>query len=252
MFYVNSVQTKYCEASHNRVFSLNGTKFPDPETTVHSQKLLPPRDLSIRQEEGATGAEQRKCGAHKPVIDRKPKQNVRFCHVTSTNVRSFWFFFHNRAERNIDTASASAAASTVNEYVRAAALRAAGSHVFLDASPAPAAAATESWRQCGVYLFTTLVRGRLRAFVLSNRNSWLSWESKYRKTENAVKENTLALLAAGTPWHCWPQALGGFQSGVATPEPSLEGSRVGHACTQLYYICFTRVLDVRRWVIVGC
>jgi len=46
----------------------------------------------------------------------------------------------------------------------------------------------------------------------------------------------------------------GFQPGIATAEGSLtilEGSRVYILCTELYYICFIRVLDgvVRlRWV----
>jgi len=35
-------------------------------------------------------------------------------------------------------------------------------------------------------------------------------------------------------------------------EPFLKGLRVGVLCTQLYYICFIRVLDVGRWVKVGC
>jgi len=32
----------------------------------------------------------------------------------------------------------------------------------------------------------------------------------------------------------------------------LEGSGLDILCTQLYYICFIRVLDGGRWVIVGC
>jgi len=35
-------------------------------------------------------------------------------------------------------------------------------------------------------------------------------------------------------------------------EPLLVGSPVDVLCTQLYYICFIRVLDGGRWVTVGC
>jgi len=48
-------------------------------------------------------------------------------------------------------------------------------------------------------------------------------------------------------WSDWPVA-----QSTRVCEPFLEGSRVDILCTQLYDICFIRVLDGDRGVTVGC